>query len=216
MNTTPTTTLHPGWKVQLAVHRAVRRDTARLAAALADGSAPPAAVQAYWAATAEQLHEHHVFEDNVVWPLMAERLEGRVAALLGRNANEHVAMAAAMDNFDRAVAALATDTGAARVALAQLHDAIETHLGHEEAEVLPLIPEAFTIEDVMFFSTESAKTNPAPAFLPWLLDDAPDDDVAFFTGPMPDPVRAALESEWTPRWRATVDALVTEPVVSAP
>jgi hypothetical protein len=43
--------------------------------------------------------------------------------------------------------------------------------------------------------------------LPWLLDDAPDADIDFFTGPMPAPVRAQLESSWTPQWRTTVDAL---------
>ncbi len=209
MSTNPTTTLHPGWRVQLAVHRAVRRDAARLAEALTPGRAtPPAAVRAYWDAMAEQLHEHHVFEDATVWPLMGERLAGRVDALLARNANEHDAMAAAMANFGAVAATMTSDdTDAARAALAHLVDAIETHLTHEEADVLPLIPDAFTIEDVQSFAAESAETNPAPVFLPWLLDDAPDDDVAFFTGNMPDPVRSALESTWLPQWRTTVDAL---------
>jgi hypothetical protein len=208
MQTITTTTLHPGWRVQLAVHRAVRRDGARLAAALAEGQATSASgVRLYWAATAEQLHEHHVFEDTVVWPLLGERFAGSVDALLARNAGEHAAMAAAMEEFGDVVSTMTTDTRAARAALARLNDAIETHLAHEEADVLPMIPEAFTLADIQRFSAESAKTNPPDAFLPWLLDGAPEDDVAFFTGHMPEPVKSALDSDWIPRWHVKVDAL---------
>jgi hypothetical protein len=174
---------NPGWRVQLAVHRAVRRDAGRLSRALAEGrDTSHEALGAYWSAARFQLHEHHVLEDAVIWPLMGERLHPRVDELLQRNVREHKDMAAAMDGFD---AALAEDAIEARVALRQLEMAIETHLSHEEADVLPLIPEAFTPEDIGHFSEEAAKTNPGPAFLPWLLDGAPDDDIAFFTGAMP-------------------------------
>ena len=36
-STTTTATTNPGWRVQLAIHRAVRRDAGRLATALAGG-----------------------------------------------------------------------------------------------------------------------------------------------------------------------------------
>jgi hypothetical protein len=204
----PTTDLHPGWRVQLAVHRAGRRDTGRLAAALAqESSTPPAAIQAYWSVMAEQLHEHHVLEDTIVWPLLAERLGHSLDDLLARNAREHGAMAAAMQNFDAVVTTTTTDADPARVALAQLADAIEAHLAHEEADVLPLIPEAFTMQDMQYFSAEAAKTDPPQRFLPWLLDDAPDEDLAFLTGNMPEPVRTELQSVWMPERLAMVTAL---------
>ena len=207
MTTTPQ---HLGWIVQLAVHRAVRRDVARLSAALADGrKTPPAAISAYWAETSTQLHHHHELEDTVIKPLMGERLGERVQPLLARNAQEHVAMAAAMDDFDAAASATTFEIGAARDALARLRDAIETHLGHEEADLLPLIPEAFSLDDVAFFQAKSAKTNPPQAFLPWMLDEASETDLALFTGRLPAPVREQLESTWMPRRRATVDALVS-------
>jgi len=215
MTTTPQ---NPGWRVQLAVHRAVRRDVNRLADALAEGRGiSAAAIRAYWTETAFQLHHHHEFEDTVVWPLMGERLGDRVDVLLARNAQEHVDMAGAMERFGTAVATMSTDTSAARVALGQMEQAIDIHLAHEEADVLPLIPEAFTLEDIGFFQAESAKGNPAPAILPWLLDDAPEADLAFFTAPMPAPARTELESNWMPQWRKRVDALrFTESVVSVP
>jgi hypothetical protein len=196
--------------VQLAVHGAVRRDIARLSAALAEGRpTPPAAMSAYWAEMSVQLHHHHELEDMVMWPLMGERLGERVQSLLARNGQEHVAMAAAMDAFDTAVSATTFEISAARDALPRLHDAIETHLRHEEADVLPLIPEAFILDDLAFFRTESARTNPPQAFLPWVLDEASETDLALFTGHMPAPVREQLESNWMRQRRTTVDALVS-------
>src|SRR4029077_6322749 len=124
---------HPGWTVQLNVHRAVRRDIARRADALADGgSSDVEAVRLYWAEAAFQLHHHHELEDTVIWPLLAERLGGRADSLLARNAREHETMVAAMDEFDAAFASVTTDIAAARRALGQLEEAIETHLRHEE------------------------------------------------------------------------------------
>lgn len=205
---TTTTPTNPGWRVQLAIHRAVRRDITRLSAAMADGRATPAAtMRAYWNVTYAQLHHHHEFEDAVVWPLLGERLGDRVEVLLARNAQEHKVMATVMDEFDAALGNVTTDASAARGALGRMQVAIENHLAHEESDVLPLIPQAFTLEDIAFFQAEDAKTNPPSAFLPWMLDDAPQVDVAFFTGPMPGPIRGELESNWLPQRRKTVEAL---------
>ena len=97
-----------------------------------------------------------------------------------------------------------------------MQEAIESHLAHEEADVLPLIPEGFTAEDLAFFQAEDAKTNTPNEFLPWMLDDAPDEDLEFFTGHMPAPVRENLECVWMPQRRLIVEALEhTASVVSA-
>lgn len=197
---------HPGWTVQLAIHRAVRRDARRLTRAFAEGPADWDAIRTYWREMADQLHDHHTFEDAVIWPLMAQRLGASVSALLERNADEHAVLAAAMQDFDTAVSTT-TDAATARTAAQAMQTVIETHLAHEEADVLPLIPDAFTLDDVAFFVAESAKTNPPPTFLPWLLDDATGADYGFFTGRLPDAVRSQLESEWLPKRRDRVDAL---------
>jgi len=205
---TTTAPTNPGWRIQLAIHRAVRRDVTRLADALADGHEIPIdAMQAYWDVTAAQLHHHHTFEDTLLWPLLGKRLGDRVGVLLARNAHEHQVMASAMDVFDATLAATTTAPDAARAALGRMQAAIETHLAHEEADVLPLIPEAFTMEDIAFFRAEDAKTNAPEVFLPWMLDDAPEADLAFFTGTMPAPVQAQLESSWLPQRRVTIEAL---------
>jgi hypothetical protein len=203
------TALHPGWTVQLAIHRAARRDITRLSDSLARGDAAlPPGLLAYWSETARQLHHHHVLEDSVIWPCLAERLGTRVAALLARNANEHLAMSDAMDAFD-ALVADPVNLPRARLALRRLADAVDRHLDHEERDVLPLIPEAFTPEDIALFSAESGRTNPPDRFLPWVLDDATGADVEVFTGTMPEPMRRTLETRWMPAWRATADALAS-------
>jgi hypothetical protein len=176
----------------------------------------PAAVAAYWTETARQLHHHHELEDTIVWPLMGQRLGQRVAALLARNAHEHEIMVSAMDGFEFAVTTISTSgIPAARGALANLSNAIQTHLTDEEADVLPLIAEAFTCDDFGYFAAESAKTNPPEAFLPWVLDDAPQADVAFFTSKLPDLVRDELFENWMPRRTETVDALERAAAVAA-
>lgn len=205
---TVTTTTNPGWRIQLAIHRAVRRDVSRLTVALAGGrEIPVEAVRAYWDVTAAQLHHHHELEDTVISPLLGERLGHRVEGLRARNAGEHRAMSSAMDEFDAAMGTLTSDPGKAREAVGRMQEAIETHLAHEEADLLPLIPEAFTMEDIAFFRAEDAKTNTPSVFLPWMLDDAPEADLAFFTGSMPAPVREQLESVWLPQRQEAVEAL---------
>jgi hypothetical protein len=202
--TSMSTPTNPGWRIQLAIHRAVRRDIDRLMAALGSGT-EASAVRTYWAIAAAHLHHHHEIEDNAVWPLMRERLGDRAGSLLAQNAHEHQVMASAMDGFDAALAA--ADAGDARGALGRVQEATETHLISEEAEVLPLIPEAFTMEDVASFQALNAKGDAPSAFLPWLLDEAPGEDVAFFTSPLAPAVRDELERTWMPRWLQTVDAV---------
>lgn len=205
---TVTTEIHPGWSVQLAIHRAVRRDLARLATAFdADVPASADAIRAYWADFASALHHHHEFEDTVAWPLLARRLEGRADALLARNAAQHASMSAALDACEAAIASMTTDRSAARERLADATDAINSHLDDEEADVLPLIPGAIDADDVAYFMAESAKLEPPEVFLPWVLDDAADADVAFFARVVPPPVHAALEGTWLPNRRMRLDSV---------
>ena len=80
---TTTITTNPGWRVQLAIHRAVRSDAARLAAALAGSAGVPVeAVRGYWAVTAAQLHHHHEFEVGNTQGVLDGALDGFVHAYL--------------------------------------------------------------------------------------------------------------------------------------
>ncbi|MDQ4091044.1 MAG: hemerythrin domain-containing protein [Actinomycetota bacterium] len=203
----------PGVRIQHAIHGAVRRDADRLSSALGSDRAPsPNAVRAFWADMRFQLHHHHEFEDTVVWPLVRRRLGARVDALLDRNADEHEAMGEAMAHFDAVVSAEPLDRAVALAALERMRAAIDLHLAHEEADVLPLLEEGLTPEDFPMLLAASAKDNPPSAFLPWVLDDASDETVAFIGGRLPDAVAAQLAEVWAPHRRTVVDALaVPEP-----
>jgi hypothetical protein len=199
--------LNPGIAVQLAVHKAVRRDVARMTTALERGASAPA-IADYWTETARQLHHHHELEDAVVWPLMGERLGDRVTGLLTRNAGEHVTMSRAMDDFDSSVRMITTSGPAPALdALARLTLAIDTHLAHEEADVIPLIVDAFTADDFAVFTAESAKGNPPDAFLPWVLDDASPEHTEFFAAHLPEDLQRALNASWLPERSRLLNSL---------
>ncbi len=112
-----------------------------------------------------------------------------------------------MDACEAAIASMTTERAAARERLAEATDAINRHLDDEEADVLPLIPGAVDADDVAYFMAESAKLDPPEVFLPWVLDDAADADVAFFARVVPAPVHAVLEQAWLPSRRMRLDSV---------
>lgn len=129
------------------IHAAVRRDLARMEAALRafpDGDAERAhGLQRAWTALWEMLHEHHQGEDAHVWPYL--RSLGTVdPALADAMEAEHEAMAHAMTDATAAVYDLVATptTAAAQVAADRVARAAEVtahHLDHEEREVMPII-----------------------------------------------------------------------------
>jgi hemerythrin-like domain-containing protein len=207
-STTTTAALHPGVAVQYAIHGALRRDMDRLVGALSTYDVPDDAVGAYAAEFLFQLHHHHTFEDDAVWPLMGERLGESVTSLLDRNRAEHTDVVASVDAFTTSVTPLGTDRASALAAATRMRDVVSTHLAHEEADVIPLAPDAFTMEDVARFQAESAKENPPDRFLPWVLESAAEPIAAGFHGTLPPQVQELLATAWMPAWQAKVTPLV--------
>ncbi|HTY72998.1 MAG TPA: hemerythrin domain-containing protein [Actinomycetes bacterium] len=201
-----TTTLHPGVAVQYAVHAAVRRDMDRLVGSLGTHAAPDAAVLGYAEEFLFQLHHHHTFEDDAVWPLMRERL-GDMTDLLDRNLAEHADVVASVEDFAAEVQHLDGDRDPARAAAVRMREVVSLHLAHEEADVIPFVPQAFTLDDVARFQALSAEENPPSRFLPWVLESAPPPIAAGFAAVLPAPVQQALTDTWMPAWQAKVDAL---------
>ena len=220
---------HPGVAIQHAVHAALRRDLDRLVAGLGTAEAPDLAINAYAEEFLFQLHHHHTFEDDTVWPLMRERLGESWADLLDRNVAEHGDVVASVDAFVAALAGLDVeadadpdadaDRSAARAAAhdraIRMREVVDTHLQHEEADVIPLVPGVFTLEDVGRFQAESAKENPPDRFLPWLLESAPAPVASGFKAVLPPPVQELLATTWMPVWQAKVDALTRGAAIHA-
>lgn len=199
---------NPGVAIQHAIHGAVRRDMHRLVVALSGDAVATEGVTEYAAEFLDHLHHHHTFEDAEVWPEMGRRLGASYTALLERNAAEHESIAAAVTGFTAALDRVGEDRAPAQAAATHLLEVVSEHLAHEEADVIPLIPEAFTLEDFTRFQEVSAALDPPPRFLPWLLESAPEPMATAFASQLPPPVRDQLAATWMPAWQAKVDALL--------
>ncbi len=211
--TSPATTSpaapNPGVAIQHAIHGAVRRDMHRLVEALSEDTVAAGAVTEYAAEFLDHLHHHHTFEDADVWPEMGRRLGEAYTTLLERNAAEHEDITAAVTGFSAALDRVGDDPAPAHAAAIHMREVVFEHLAHEEAEVIPLIPKAFALEEFPRFQAASAKLDPPPRFLPWLLESAPEPMASAFAAQLPPPVREQLTTTWMPVWQAKVDALLT-------
>jgi iron-sulfur cluster repair protein YtfE (RIC family) len=211
-----------GIAMLLAIHGAVRRDLDRLPRsvtvlanpALSRGDRVVGAVglTAYWDCFAAQLHHHHSVEDAEVFPYLRNTLGSRSTEVMDAMAHEHDDIDRAQDDAQIAVLALVADPTAdnATTLLELLHtfqQVVLGHLVHEEAAALPLIVEGFDDEYWSAFMSRRQQDAGPDAFLPWVLDSAPEPAVAQVTGALPPPVRDLLVRQWTPAHDALVSAL---------
>lgn len=187
----------PEMSMNRLIHAAVRRDLARLDAALADLPAGDATraqelVTAY-AYLQRELTRHHEGEDTHIWPMLAGL--GVDATVLEAMETEHQAMAAGLVGTQQALATLAgaptvENTAAARASVAELTEVTERHLTHEEDELEPLLrphldtPEWKAVE-------KQLRKGPLPQagmFFNWLRDGMSEPDRAYLATLIPGPV----------------------------
>jgi iron-sulfur cluster repair protein YtfE (RIC family) len=190
------------WTLMYAMHDALRRELEHLAKVTAREDDDPRrllAAAAGWELFKTSLHAHHTAEDEALWPAVREALAGRAddLALLDAMEAEH----AAVDPLIEAI-----DTGAEPVG--ELVDALATaltaHLAHEEKEALPLLDATLTLEQFQNFGqVHGRQVGPnGPRVLPWILDGADGATVAATLAVLPEPARAAFETQWQPAYRA--------------
>ncbi|MFG1852756.1 hemerythrin domain-containing protein [Actinomadura geliboluensis] len=191
-----------------AAHTAFRRDLDRLAAAVAAGKGGAAHVRAGWDNLAQQLRMHHDLEDRTLWPRVERAVAGRPAelAVLAEIRAERARLGPLIAAVDTA---LATGTGGggggggAVAAVRTLREALEAHLRHEEATVLPLAESVLESGQWRALADEAALRCAAGAelFVPWVVDGiAPVDRSRFLTA-LPGPVRDRNRVVWEPRYR---------------
>ena len=128
------------------IHAAVRRDIARLAAALevapAGDTARARDLQRAYANLHRELKHHHEQEDRHVFPAL--RSLGVDTALIEDMDGEHQAMADALDRtaavmLQYAGTGAAADAAAARASVEETRVVVERHLSHEEGELEPVM-----------------------------------------------------------------------------
>jgi len=183
------------------IHGAVRRDLARLTAALAgvaDGDRTRAQeLQRAFANLHGQLVQHHEGEDDHVFPWLADN--GADPDLLGAMESEHAAMSAALADSRDAMATYArtgsaTDAATARAALERTTEVVERHLRHEEDELEPVL--APRLDSPGWKAVEKKLRRQPPAvtgrFFAWVTDGMGHAERAYFRATVPPPVTYVL------------------------
>lgn len=204
--------------IMVAAHDALRRDLEALGrAAQAPGRRGPdgqRSVAAGWQLFKRQLHLHHTAEDDLVWPVMRERLEhsGNAWSVLDEMEAEHGRIDPLLAEVDAGFAAAAASPGG-RPGADQLASAVERlagaltgHLAHEEKDVLPLIGVTLTAAEWRRVGFKIARHNGLSAggeMFSWILSSAAPGQARAITGQLPPPARALYRAVWKPRFEKT-------------
>ncbi len=184
------------------IHRAMRREFAQLpeliAAVPAGDVARARLLGAHLDLALVMLHEHHEAEDELLWPVLIERvpLEKDLIEVMRR---QHDMIARAVGVVEAELpswTAEASPTARDRVAgaLRDLGPALTEHLELEESAVLPLIHEHLTVPEWLAPQEHAMKHGPKSltgklTMAGMVLEDATPRERAWFLGEMPAPAR---------------------------
>jgi hemerythrin-like domain-containing protein len=189
------------WEM-VVVHRAFRREfglAPKLIRRVADGDRERAGVVAdYLEFIGNGLHHHHTAEDELLWPLLLERVGELDGELVHRMETQHetvatlIAQAAELMPAWRASAAASTGEQLA-VVFEKMSVALNEHLTDEETEILPLCSRYLTHAEWEALGKRGQEAIPkgAKAFvsLGGLLADATPQERSRFLAQLPLPAR---------------------------
>lgn len=172
------------------MHRAMRHDAARLAAAVAaldddpgpdhggnGGIAQVRALRRWYTRFHRALVEHHTIEDELFFPALAERVPTFADHVRRLDDDHHrldellFAVAADLDRLAEGAGSPATHR-AVVAATAELSDLLHHHLGFEDADVLPLFLRHFTAAEYRELDDRALKLadrSQFPFAVPWAL-----------------------------------------------
>jgi hemerythrin-like domain-containing protein len=183
------------------IHQAVRRDLARLEAALAaarDGDMARARqLERAYGNLHRELIQHHEGEDRVIFPYLAGA--GVPSDLLTAMDDEHHAMADALGETRQALSAYASsgsaaDAQKARASVARTKTVVDRHLDHEERELEPLLEPHLESDGWKAVQKRVRPTSLAVTgrFLAWIQDGMSNEGRAYLRATIPPPVTAVL------------------------
>ena len=201
-----------------ALHAALRRDLSRLrdaAGRLESSTGVPPTVLAGWDAFRAQLDNHHLAEDDDLWPVLRRELSdpGELASV-DAMVEEHRHIPAALDGVDAAL----RGGGELAAPVELLSSVVLDHLAHEERAVLPLIEQHMTrAQWRAFLLTERGRRSPRerPEFLTWILDDASELDAEAVLAEIPPPARLVYRRVLRPRYDAQHRWRIPSPTAQA-
>jgi len=166
----------------------------------------------YLRSLAGTLHAHHLSEDEVVFPVLHERLPAMPFAQL---AAEHAVVQRVLDELAPAIDRLAAGPWQAPelapvLRLAdRLADLWAPHMAIEEAYLTPATADALlSVEEQMALGQRAAQhsqehAGPAPLIVPFMLYNLPPVERAVMAGRMPPAVtQQLLPGPWKEQWAA--------------
>jgi hemerythrin-like domain-containing protein len=178
------------------MHRAFRRDLNLFA----DAAVVPASDRRRWRRISNRfqlfagvLHKHHHGEDVGLWPLLAER--GADATVLDALEAEHAVIDPLLASVTADLRALADGAGdeSTRDRLArttaELRDALQAHLAHEESDGMTLVQQHLTPEDWTRLDEEVFSKDYTPREIPgvigWVASGCPTEALGRMPGANP-------------------------------
>jgi iron-sulfur cluster repair protein YtfE (RIC family) len=177
--TLPRTELAPHLAAYAAIHDAMVRDAARLARAVATAPLEEGpALRAWWELFEEAIEHHHTREDDLVFPLVAERDADFTS---GELIADHAVLDVHMGLVRGGLEDLATgrhELGEVRTDLVRQVGAfahhLDDHLAREERIVFPVLATQVSADEYAAMEKEMQKGTPLSSLrftLPWILDD---------------------------------------------
>jgi hypothetical protein len=174
----------PDLTVFTVVHRALRRDGGRLASALADlcagDTARARALRRWYGGYHAELDMHHMLEDHLWFPVLAERVP-TYAEHADRIEREHHLLDDALRGvavaLDRVVGSEAATPARrdAHAAACELTSLVDLHVGFEDADILPLFVRHFTEDEYREIEARARtllELRRLPFAMSWLMNAA--------------------------------------------
>lgn len=197
------TTQHtePDTHEMVLVHRVFRREfrlLPELIRRVGEGDTARAAVLAEHATDlVTGLHQHHVAEDDLLWPPLLRQAKVHTD-LVHRMEAQHTDLSATLDQVEELMPAWAAKAGGAERdelvdALDKVSKILDFHLAEEEQKILPLVRKYLTVNQWKALGAHGAEAIDGKQkrlmFLGMILEDTSTDEERNFLSRMPAPVR---------------------------
>jgi hemerythrin-like domain-containing protein len=217
MDTAPASD-RPRIQQMVVIHRVFRREFGLLPALIrgvaADDLDRAKVVADHAAWLLRFVHVHHSGEDELLWPVLLERVEVE-AELIRRMEEQHLHVAALVPRAEAQLPLWAAEPSADRgeqlgATFEEMALALDEHLGEEESQILPLVETHLSVEEWGRLG-QHANASMAPpelmASLAAILEEADDDERAMFTLALPPPVLGTFVEQAEPAYRERMRAL---------
>ena len=160
------------------------------------------------------VHVHHSGEDELLWPVLLERVEIE-SDLIRRMEDQHEQVAALVPRAEAQLPGWAAEPSTQRgeelaTTFEEMAQVLDEHLGEEESQILPLVETHLSVEEWARLGQHATASLAPPdlmASLAAILEEADDGERAMFTVVLPPPVLTVFVEHAEPAYREQMRAL---------